>query len=126
MVQIDESKAGIRKYNVGLSLWKIYANYFGTEKSGAKSFETLIKDISNIQYKRKFTCTKLLAKDLQLACERQAEGEASEAKQAFKRLVSCLQKVCKPRLTSLRLGKACEKFGKACDLYCFLHKATSS
>ena len=35
------------------------------------------------------------ATGLQLACERLAEGEASEARQAFKRLVSCLQKACK-------------------------------
>ena len=35
------------------------------------------------------------AKGLQLACERLAEDEASEARQAFKRLVSCLQKACK-------------------------------
>ena len=41
-----------------------------------------------LQYKRKLTCTKLLAKGLQLACERLAEGEASEARQAFKRLAS--------------------------------------
>ena len=35
------------------------------------------------------------AKGLQLACGRLAEDEASQARQAFKRLVSCLQKDCK-------------------------------
>ena len=35
------------------------------------------------------------ARGLQLACERLAENEAGEARQAFKRLVSCLQKASK-------------------------------
>ena len=34
------------------------------------------------------------ARGLQLACERLAEGKASEARQAFKKHVSCLQKAC--------------------------------
>ena len=36
-----------------------------------------------------------LARCLQLSCERLVEDEDSEAGQAFKRLVSCLQKACK-------------------------------
>ena len=35
------------------------------------------------------------ARGLQLACKKLAEGELSEAMEAFKRLVSCLQKACK-------------------------------
>ena len=35
------------------------------------------------------------ARDLQLACERLVEDKASETRQAFKRLVSCLQKAYK-------------------------------
>ena len=38
---------------------------------------------------------KMLARGLQLACERLAEDESSEARKAFKRYVSCLHKACK-------------------------------
>ena len=40
---------------------------------------------------RKLTCMKRLAKGLQLDCERLVEDEASEARQAFKKLVRGLQ-----------------------------------
>ena len=48
-----------------------------------------------LQYKRKFKYVNFLVKGLQFACERLAEVEANEDRQAFKRLARCLQKACK-------------------------------